>query len=129
MRLRVSLNTTLVCERVNFETSPVLKKTFLSFSDLRFGRLSFHLFLSSVLIVRNLSRSAVSFEVKWSSSRRLDLAIHFQSSWPTTSECFSYPYAVPKFIQLRHRPHESVKNARWLTLWPWDFYSVNDKAN
>ena len=50
--------------------------------------------------------------MKSSSRGRTDLAIHFQPSWRTTSECFSYPYAVPKFIQLRHRPRESVKNAR-----------------
>ena len=39
---------------------------------------------------------------------RTDFAIHFQPSWPTASECFSYPCAVSKFIQLRHRPRESV---------------------
>ena len=39
------------------------------------------------------------------------------------ADSFSYPYDVPKFIQLRHRSRESVKNARWLTLWPWDFYT------
>ena len=31
---------------------------------------------------------------KWSSSSRTELAIHFQPRWPTTSECFSYPYTV-----------------------------------
>ena len=68
-------------------------------------------------------------EVERSSSGRTDLAIHFQPSWPTTSECFSYPYAVSKFIQLRHRPRENAKNARWLTLSPWGFYTEIDNAN
>ena len=57
---------------------------------------------------------------KWSSNSKRDLAIHFHPSWATTSESFSCPYAVSKFIQLRHRPRVSVKKARWLTLWLWD---------
>ena len=61
--------------------------------------------------------------VKWNSSGRTELAIHFQPGWPTTSECFSYPYTVSQVIQLRHRPRETVNNGRWLTLWPWDFYA------
>ena len=37
-------------------------------------------------------------EVILSSSGRTDLSIHFQPSWPTTSECFSFTYGDRSLI-------------------------------
>ena len=38
--------------------------------------------------------TALQTQMKRSSSGRTELGIHFQPGWPTTSECFSYPYTV-----------------------------------
>ena len=34
-------------------------------------------------------KGKIFYGLKWSSRGRTDLAIHFQPSWPTSSECFS----------------------------------------
>ena len=56
----------------------------------------FHVMLSSyigILIMRLLA--VEPRKTAGSSSGRTDLAIHFQPSWPTTSECFSYWLLFP----------------------------------